>query len=129
MTHAKILIVEDEKDVLELIRYNLDKAGCLTDTALTGRQALEQALDIRPDLILLDIMLPEMDGLQVCDNLKENPATAAIPVVMLTAKSTPEDIIKGFQMRADDYITKPFSPRDLLARIQAVLHRKTTTAK
>jgi DNA-binding response OmpR family regulator len=129
MAQAKILIVEDEKDVVELIRYNLDKAGYLTDAALTGRQALEQALDNRPDLILLDIMLPEMDGLQVCDNLKENPATAAIPVVMLTAKSTPEDIIKGFQMRADDYITKPFSPRDLLARIQAVLQRKIINAK
>ena len=124
MSQAKILIVEDEKEVLELIRYNLDNAGYVTDTALTGREALDKALDVKPDLILLDLMLPVIDGLEVCYNLKENPVTADIPVIMLTAKSAPEDIQKVYQMQADDYITKPFSPRDLIARIQIVLQRK-----
>lgn len=128
MSQAKILIVEDEKDVLELIRYNLDKGGYETDTALTGRQALDKAIDYAPDLILLDLMLPEIDGLEVCDNLKHNAATEAIPVVMLTAKGTEADVIKGLQMGASDYITKPFSPRDLLARIKDTLNWKTTAA-
>ena len=118
MPQAKILIVEDEKDVLELIRYNLDRAGYETDTALTGRQALDKAIDFGPDLVLLDLMLPEIDGLEVCDNLKSNAETADIPVIMLTAKSTEQDILTGFAMDAADYITKPFSPRDLLARIR-----------
>lgn len=126
MSQTKILIVEDDKDVLELIRYNLNKAGYMTETAMNGRDALDMAIDTKPDLILLDLMLPLIDGLEVCYNLKENIETADIPVVMLTAKSTKEDIIKGLQMRADDYITKPFSPRDLLARIETVLHRKIT---
>lgn len=129
MSQAKILIVEDEKDVLELIRYNLEKAGYRTDTAVTGKLALEKTLEFKPDLILLDLMLPEMDGLQVCDNLKSSSQTAGIPVIMLTAKSTAEDMIRGFEMDADDYITKPFSPRDLLARIQTLLHQKTTNTK
>lgn len=129
MSQAKILIVEDEKDVLELIRYNLEKAGYRTDTAVTGKLALEKTLEFKPDLILLDLMLPEMDGLQVCDNLKSSSQTAGIPVIMLTAKSTAEDVIRGFEMDADDYITKPFSPRNLLARIQTVLNQKTTDAQ
>ena len=129
MSQAKILIVEDENDVAELIRYKLEKAGYETDTAMTGPLALEKVLDNRPDLILLDIMIPEMDGLQVCDNLKNNPVTADIPVVMLTAKSSQEDIDAGFAMDADDYITKPFSPRDLLTRIRTVLHQKAIKAK
>lgn len=128
MSRAKILIVEDEKDVLELIRYNLDKGGYGTDTALTGRQALDKAIDYAPDLILLDLMLPEIDGLEVCDNLKHNAATEAIPVVMLTAKGTEADMVKGFQVGASDYITKPFSPRDLLTRIKETLGRKTAAA-
>lgn len=124
MVNKKILIVEDEKDVLELIRYSLDKAGYATDTALTGQEALYSAIDNKPDLILLDVMLPEVDGLEVCYNLKSNPATQNIPVIMLTAKSTEADIVKGIEMGADDYITKPFSPRVLLARIGDVLSRK-----
>lgn len=129
MSQVKILIVEDEKDVLELIRYNLDKNGYETDTALTGWTALEKAIDYKPDLILLDLMLPEIDGLEVCDNLKNNMETTAIPVVMLTAKGTEADIIKGLQMGASDYITKPFSPRDLLARIKHVLDRQAAAAQ
>jgi two-component system phosphate regulon response regulator PhoB len=129
MSQVKILIVEDEKDVLELIRYNLNNNGYGTETALTGWKALEKAIDYKPDLILLDLMLPEIDGLEVCDNLKNNTITAAIPVVMLTAKGTEADIVKGLQMGASDYITKPFSPRDLLARIKHVLNRQATAAK
>ncbi len=121
MSKAKILIVENEKDVVELIRYNLNKGGYETDTALTGLQALDKAIDYQPDLILLDLMLPEINGLEVCDNLKYNTLTEAIPVVMLTAKGTEADIRKGFEMGASDYVTKPFSPRDLLARINAIL--------
>ena len=129
MPQTKILIVEDEKDVRELIRYTLNKNGYATDTAANGLEALDMAIDIKPDLILLDIMLPEIDGLEVCQNLKTNIRTAAIPVIMLTAKSTEEDIQKGLEMNADDYITKPFSPRDLLDRIRAVLSRKTLDEK
>lgn len=123
MASDKILIVEDEKDVMELIRYNLNRDGYGTDTALTGQQALDKAIDNKPDLILLDLMLPEIDGLEVCYNLKENVMTEAIPVVMLTAKGTEADIAKGLEMGADDYITKPFSPRILIERIKAVLRR------
>jgi len=129
MSQTKILIVEDEKDVLELIRYNLDKAGYVTETALTGQLALDKAIDSKPDLILLDIMLPEIDGLDVCYNLKTNINTKSIPVIMLTAKSSELDVMKGFEMGADDYITKPFSPRDLLVCIQAHLSRKNIETK
>lgn len=128
MAIKKILIVEDEKDVLELIRYNLGRAGYKTDIALTGYEALEMAIDFKPDLILLDLMLPEIDGLEVCYNLKNNVDTKTIPVIMLTARSTEADIIIGTEMGADDYITKPFSPRVLLTRIENVLNRQTKDA-
>jgi two-component system alkaline phosphatase synthesis response regulator PhoP len=124
MPQAKILIVEDEEDVLELVRYNLEKNGCRTDTALNGRKALEQIRSKQPDLILLDLMLPELDGLEVCRSVKRDPKTANIPVVMLTAKGSEADIVAGLEMGADDYITKPFSPRVLMARVKAVLRRK-----
>jgi len=129
MLKAKILVVEDEKDVRELICYNLDKGGYETDTAFTGQMALEKAIDDKPDLILLDIMLPEIDGLEVCYNLKNNGETKSIPVVMLTAKSSEEDINKGLEMGADGYITKPFSIRDLMTHIQTILHQETLDAK
>ena len=128
MPQAKILIVEDEKDVLELIRYNLNKAGYETETALTGWQALDQAIEFQPDLILLDIMLPEIDGLEVCENLKDNSITKNIPVVMLTAKDTEQDIIEGLKTGASDYLTKPFSPRVLLARIKDILRQSPSDA-
>lgn len=124
MTQEKILIVEDEEDVLELVRFNLEKSGYLVDTALTGREALDKARSNSPDLILLDLMLPEIDGLEVCKILKKDVKTETIPVIMLTAKGTEADIVTGLEMGADDYITKPFSPRILMARIKAVLRRK-----
>ena len=123
MSHEKILIVEDEEDVLELVRYNLEKDGYLTDCATTGRAGLGKSKTGVPDLVLLDLMLPEIDGLEVCRLIKADPETAAIPVIMLTAKGTEADIVAGLEMGADDYITKPFSPRVLLARVKAVLRR------
>lgn len=126
MAQSKILIVEDEEDVLELVRYNLEKNGYLTDSALTGRKALEKIRSRTPDLILLDLMLPEVDGLEVCRCVKKDAKTADIPVIMLTAKGTEADIVAGLEMGADDYITKPFSPRVLMARVKAVLRRKET---
>lgn len=123
MSQEKILIVEDEEDVLELVRYNLTKEGYLTDTAMTGREALKKSKSGVPDLVLLDLMLPELDGLEVCRLIKADAQTASIPVIMLTAKGTEADIVSGLEMGADDYITKPFSPRVLLARVKAVIRR------
>ena len=124
MSQAKIMIVEDEEDVLELVRYNLEKNGYLTESALNGRKALEKIRSKMPDLILLDLMLPEVDGLEVCRSIKRDTKTAHIPVIMLTAKGTEADIVAGLEMGADDYITKPFSPRVLMARVKAVLRRR-----
>ena len=126
MAQEKILIVEDEEDVIELVRYNLQKDGYLTESAVTGREAVKKAKSGVPDLVLLDLMLPELDGLEVCRTLKADPETAAIPVIMLTAKGTEADIVTGLEMGADDYITKPFSPRVLLARVKAVIRRNET---
>ena len=123
MAQEKILIVEDEEDVLELVRNNLEKDGYLTESAVTGREALKKAKSGVPDLVLLDLMLPELNGLEVCRLLKGDAETATIPVVMLTAKGTEADIVSGLEMGADDYITKPFSPRVLLARVKAVIRR------
>ena len=123
MANECILIVEDEEDVLELERYNLDKAGYAIHTAMTGEEGLDKARTIKPDLLLLDLMLPAIDGLEVCRRLKADAATRDIPVVMLTAKGEEADIVTGLEMGADDYITKPFSPRILLARVKAVLRR------
>jgi two-component system phosphate regulon response regulator PhoB len=123
MADGKILIVEDEEDVVELIRYNLTKNGYQVETAASGPIALSMAESIKPDLVLLDLMLPGFDGLEVCRNLKKDPKTSSIPVVMVTAKGSEADIVTGLEMGAADYITKPFSPRILLARIRAVLRR------
>jgi two-component system phosphate regulon response regulator PhoB len=119
----KILVVEDEEDVLELIRYNLGKNGYKVDTAMSGEEALRKALRTTPDLILLDLMLPAVDGLEVCRTVKNDPRTQHVPVVMLTAKGEEADIVAGLEMGADDYVTKPFSPRVLMARVKAVLRR------
>jgi two-component system phosphate regulon response regulator PhoB len=123
MAQEKILIVEDEEDVLELVRYNLQKDGYLTECAMTGREALNKAKSGVPDLVVLDLMLPELDGLEVCRLLKADTETAAIPVIMLTAKGSEADIVAVLEIGADDYITKPFSPRVLLARVKAVIRR------
>jgi two-component system phosphate regulon response regulator PhoB len=123
MAGQNILVVEDEEDVLELVRYNLDKNGYRVDTAISGEQGLEKASRKLPDLILLDLMLPAVDGLEVCRIIKNDPKTRHIPVVMLTAKGEEADIVAGLEIGADDYITKPFSPRVLMARVKAVLRR------
>jgi len=125
----KILIVEDEKDIVKMLDYNLKKEGYRTLAASDGEEALDKAAREHPDLILLDLMLPEVDGLEVCKALKKEPETAAIPVIMLTAKTQETDKIVGLELGADDYVTKPFSPRELLARIKAVLRRSREKEK
>ncbi|HBG78561.1 MAG TPA: DNA-binding response regulator [Phycisphaerales bacterium] len=123
MANEKILIVDDEEDVLELVRYNLDKNGYKVETAATGEQALAKAGAKLPDLIILDLMLPGIDGLDVCKKLKNDTKTQNIPVIMLTAKGEETDIVTGLELGADDYVTKPFSPKVLVARIRRVLQR------
>lgn len=124
MAREKILVIDDEEDILELVKYNLAKEGYRVTGVLSGEQALTKAKEEMPDVVLLDLMLPGLDGLEVCRRLKNNPATAQIPIVMLTAKGEDADIVTGLELGADDYVTKPFSPRVLLARIRAVLRRK-----
>ncbi|MCD4830207.1 MAG: response regulator [Anaerohalosphaeraceae bacterium] len=126
MAGEKILIVEDEEDVMELIRYNLAKEGLHCDAVYNGQDALKKAQVMLPDLVLLDLMLPGVDGLEVCKRLKSSPQTEHIPIVMVTAKSDESDIVTGLELGADDYITKPFSPKVLVARVRAVLRRKIT---
>jgi len=123
MKNKKILIVDDEKDIVELLQYNLEKENYTVDTAYNGEQCLEKAKINIPDLILLDLMLPEINGLEVCKILKNDALTSSIPIVMLTAKGDETDIVLGLELGADDYIPKPFRLRELLARIKAVLRR------
>jgi len=125
MSKETILIVEDEADIQELIRYNLKREGYSVESADTGEKALELARQKTVDLILLDLMLPAIDGLEVCKLLKNNESTASIPIIMLTAKGEEADIVTGLELGADDYIPKPFSPRVLIARLRAVLRRRT----
>jgi len=123
MKKEKILIVDDEKDIIELIQYNLEKEGYIVNHAFSGEQCLAYLKSELPDLILLDLMLPEINGIEVCKILKKNSTTSKIPIIMLTAKGEDIDIILGLELGADDYITKPFSLRELLARIKTVLRR------
>ena len=123
MAKESILIVDDEEDVLELLRYNLDKNGYKVETAVSGEQALRKANSKRPDLIVLDLMLPGIDGLEVCKLLKNGPKTEHIPIIMLTAKGEEVDIVTGLELGADDYVTKPFSPKVLVARVRRILRR------
>jgi two-component system phosphate regulon response regulator PhoB len=118
-----ILIIEDESDILEILKYNLSKNGFEILSADSGEKGLEAASAKLPDLILLDLMLPRMDGLEVCRRLRGQERTRAIPIIMLTAKGTEADIVLGLTLGADDYVPKPFSPIELLARIKAVLRR------
>ncbi len=119
----KILIVEDEKDIVKMIDYNLKKEGFRTVSASDGEDAIDLAKREHPDLILLDLMLPVIDGLEVCKTLKKENKTAGIPIIMLTAKAQESDKIVGLELGADDYVTKPFSVRELTSRIKAVLRR------
>ena len=126
MAKEKILVVDDEEDILELVRYNLNKDGYIITCALTGEEALKKAKSETFDLIILDLMLPGIDGLDVTRKLKDEPKTRAVPLVMLTAKGEESDVVAGLELGADDYITKPFSPRILIARVRAVLRRKSS---
>ncbi len=123
MAKEKILIVEDEKDIVELLQYNLEKENFKIQSANNGQRALDLVRKNHPDLILLDLMLPEIDGLEVCRILKKDPKTSHIPIIMLTAKSSESDKIVGLELGADDYITKPFSMKELIARVKALLRR------
>ncbi len=129
MSSSKILVVDDEEDILELLRFNLSHEGFEVSCAGSGEQALEKVKTEPPDLILLDLMLPGLDGLEVARALKNQAATKEIPIVMLTAKGEEADIVKGLEIGADDYITKPFSRKVLTARIRAVLRRKGSAPK
>jgi len=124
MSTERILIVDDEEDLVELVSYNLAREGYKIIKAFSGETALKLAGSELPDMIILDLMLPGIDGLEVAKSLKNNPTTADIPIVMLTAKGEEADIVTGLELGADDYITKPFSPRVLIARVKAVIRRK-----
>ena len=124
MAKEKILVIDDEEDILELLRYNLSIEGYRVLCAATGEDAFRQVASRPPDLIILDLMLPGMDGLEVARTIKGNPSTKKIPIIMVTAKGEEADIVIGLELGADDYVTKPFSPRVLLARVRAVLRRR-----
>jgi DNA-binding response OmpR family regulator len=119
-----ILIVEDEVDAGRLLHYHLRQKGYECRIAMDGRAALNAVFKEKPDLILLDLMLPTLNGLEICRLLKGAPATRQIPIIMVTAMATPDDIVRGFKLGADDYVTKPFEMRELLARVAALLRRE-----
>ena len=125
MTHAKaqLLIVEDEPEIAELIEFHAERAGISARKVHSGRIALDVVKREKPDLIVLDLMLPDLDGLEVCRRLKQSDATRSIPIVMVTAKGEEADVVAGIELGADDYVTKPFSPRVLMARLRNVLRR------
>jgi two-component system, OmpR family, alkaline phosphatase synthesis response regulator PhoP len=118
-----VLVVDDERDILELVKYNLDKEGYQVVTVATGEDALLATRSKMPDIVILDLMLPGVDGLEVCRRLKADAKTSTVPIVMLTAKGDEADVVTGLELGAADYVTKPFSPRVLTARIRAVLRR------
>ena len=123
MSRRSILVVEDEPDIAEVIQYNLAREGYRVDIVGDGEHALERIVREAPDLVLLDLMLPGLDGVELCRRLKEDPVTRPIPVIMVTAKGEESDVVLGLGVGADDYVAKPFSPRELTARVRAVLRR------
>ncbi|MBT4100932.1 MAG: response regulator transcription factor [Gemmatimonadetes bacterium] len=129
MTSQRILVVEDEPDILEIVSYNLRQSGFEPEPAKDGETALQMAEDLQPDLIILDLMLPGMDGLEVCRLLKQRDSVRHIPVIMLTAKAEEVDRIVGLELGADDYLTKPFSPRELVLRVKSILRRHQSTVE
>lgn len=126
MSKPKILVVDDELHIVELIKFNLEKEGYTVIKAYDGKTAVDKAVMEKPDIVLLDVMLPEMDGFEVCRTLQGNESTCGIPIIMLTAKGEEIDKVLGLEMGADDYVTKPFSPRELMARVKARLRRLPT---
>jgi two-component system phosphate regulon response regulator PhoB len=124
MANERVLVVEDEEDIQELVQFNLAKDGYRVAAARSGEDALKKIRAEPPDLVLLDLMLPGLNGLEVCRIVRSDPKTQAIPIVMITAKGEEADIVTGLELGADDYLPKPFSPRVLLARLRAVLRRR-----
>ena len=120
---SRVLIVEDERDIRDLVFFHLEREGFQVSSASSGEEALRQVRHASPDLVLLDLMLPAMGGLEVCRKLRQDPATVALPIVMLTAKGDEVDRVLGLELGADDYIVKPFSPKEVVARVRAVLRR------
>jgi DNA-binding response OmpR family regulator len=119
----KVLVIEDEPDILEVIQYNLEREGLKVIACRNGEQGLSRIRTDDPDLVILDLMLPGMDGVEVCRQVKADPVTRAIPLIMVTAKGEESDIVLGLGLGADDYLAKPFSPRELVARVKVVLRR------
>lgn len=129
MSKEKILVIEDDADIQELVRYNMAKEGYQVMTAATGEDALVEMEKNTPDLIILDLMLPGIDGFEVCKLVRQDEQTRHVPVIMLTAKGEESDVVTGLELGADDYMTKPFSPKVLLARVRAILRRKPKPEK
>ena len=123
MTRERILVVEDEGDLREVLAYNLSREGFRVSTARNAEEALERARQDKPDLVLLDLMLPDRDGIEVCRSVRQDADLAGTPIIMVTAKSEESDVVLGLGVGADDYVTKPFNVRELLARVKAVLRR------
>ncbi|MDT8435859.1 MAG: response regulator transcription factor [Gemmatimonadota bacterium] len=123
MSDVRILVVDDEPDILSILVYQLSKEGFRVSTAVNGPSAIATAAEERPDVVILDLMLPGIDGYEVLKRLRQNERTAAIPVILLTARQEEEERIRGFEFGADDYVTKPFSPRELIFRVRALLRR------
>src|SRR6185295_17704954 len=122
----RVLIVDDDPDIVRLVSYNLSHAGYEVQTATTGRKALELVQKQPPDLIVLDLMLPELDGMEVCRTLRQQTPSRRIPILMLTTRNEEIDRVVGFELGADDYVSKPFSPRELVLRVKSILRRAGT---
>src|SRR3990167_4315071 len=129
MSKEAILVIEEEKNIAELVKYNLEQGGFRVLTAGDGETGLDRARKEKPILVVLDLMLPKIDGIEICKILKQDDKTAAIPIIMLTAKGQEADKVVGLELGADDYMTKPFSPRELVARVKAVLRRTNEKPK
>ena len=129
MSKASILIIEDDPDIVELLQYNLEKESYSVRTANDGESGLQAARRYKPDMILLDLMMPGMDGLEVCQHLRQDSSTATIPLMMITAKSEESDVVSGLELGADDFLSKPFSPREVVARVRALLRRGQRDSK
>lgn len=129
MSQKKIILIEDEPDILEVIEYNLKRENFSVLTAADGLEGLDLVIKEKPDLVLLDLMLPGIDGMEICRQVRNNQAVKRVPIIMLTAKGDESDVVLGLGLGADDYMTKPFSPKELIARIKAVLRRSETQSQ